>query len=173
MMYAAQANTQNRRAEAGKFLEKIVINTGVGRLSSQPNFEEKLLPQIMRDLGLIAGQKPEMRRSTKSIAGFKLRQGQIVGLRVTLRGRRMVDFFERLITIILPRIRDFSGIDLQSVDAHGILSIGFREQFVFPEVNPEESPVVFPLGVSLVPSRKNRKEALERLATFGMPLKKK
>jgi large subunit ribosomal protein L5 len=153
------------------FLEKVVVNAGVGRASAQPNFEDKILPQIMRDLAVITGQQPQIRRSRQSIAGFKMREGQIVGLRVTLRRRKMVDFFERLIRIVLPRVRDFNGLDLGAIDAGGVLNVGFREQFVFPEIVAEESPFTFSLGISLVPRHKNRAAALEAYHSFGVPLK--
>ena len=161
-----------REQATRRSLEKIVVNAGVGRASQQPNFEEKALVQISRDLSLICGQKPQVRGSRRSIAGFKIREGQIVGLRTTLRGRKMVDFFERLITIILPRVRDFSGLDPHAIDAHGVLNIGFKEQFVFPEVNPEESPFIFSLGVNVIPRLKDRKEAIETYHRLGVPLKK-
>jgi len=137
-------------AVARAFLEKIVINVGVGRLSQQSNFEEKILPQIMRDIAVIAGQAPRVRRAKKSIAGFKVREGQIVGVCVTLRGRRMVDFFNRLIMIVLPRVRDFRGIDPKVVDNGGVLNVGLREHLVFNEINPEESTLIFPLEISVV-----------------------
>ncbi|MBI3589146.1 MAG: 50S ribosomal protein L5 [Candidatus Liptonbacteria bacterium] len=154
-------------------LEKIVVNAGIGRLSSQPNFEEKILPQIARDLSLVTGQKPEVCRARKSIAGFKTREGQIVGLRVTLRRQKMVDFFERLIRIVLPRVRDFNGLNISSIDEHGTLNIGLKEQFVFPEVNPEESALTFSLGLNIVPKMKHRSKVIEVYREFGVPLKKK
>jgi large subunit ribosomal protein L5 len=157
--------------EIRSFLEKIVVNAGVGRASQQPNFEDKILPQITKDIAIITGQKPQVRRAKKSIAGFKVRQGQIVGLRATIRGRRMVDFFRRLITIVLPRIRDFKGIDSKSIDRGGALSVGFREQYVFPEISAEESPFTFSLEVTLVPRRTKREAALEAYKKFGVPLK--
>jgi large subunit ribosomal protein L5 len=153
------------------FLDKIVVNAGVGRASTQPNFEEKVLTQIMKDISAIAGQKPQIRRARKSIAAFKTREGQVVGLRVTLRRQKMVDFFERLVRIVLPRVRDFSGLDPMIVDKGGVLNIGFREQFVFPEINPEEAPFTFPLGVNLVPRAKSRAKALEAYQKFGVPLR--
>src|SRR5262249_38604708 len=104
----------NNRKAARTFLEKIVIDAGVGRLSQTPNFEEKALVQVMSDLANMTGQKAEIRRAKKSIAGFKIREGQIVGLRVTLRREKMVDFFERLITIVLPRVRDFTGLEVRN-----------------------------------------------------------
>lgn len=152
-------------------LEKIVVTVGVGRASQQPNFEEKVLPQIIHDVEMVAGQKPQLRRAKKSIAGFKLRQGQIVGLRATLRQQKMVDFFERFTRIVLPRVHDFRGIDPSSVDAGGSLNTGVREQYVFPEINPEESLFSFSLGVNIVPRKKKREEALDRYRAFGVPLR--
>jgi large subunit ribosomal protein L5 len=157
--------------ETRDFLEKIVVNAGIGRLSQQQSFEEKILPQISRDTALLCGQKPQVRRARKSIAGFKTRQGQIVGLRATLRGRKMVDFFERLIKIVLPRVRDFRGLASKLVDAGGALNIGFKEQFVFPEIEPEESPFTFSLGINIVPRKKNREAAIEAYRRLGVPLK--
>lgn len=161
------------KEEIREFLEKIVVDAGIGRLSQTPSFEEKVSAQVSHDLALLTGQKPQPRRAKKSIAGFKLREGQVVGLRVTLRRNKMVDFFERLITIVLPRVRDFNGVDLANIDEGGVLNIGIREQFVFPEVVPEQSPVSFSLGISMVPRLKNRVRALEMFRKLGVPLKKK
>lgn len=152
-------------------LEKIVVNAGIGRASQQPNFEEKILPQIMRDVSTIAGQKPQIRRTRKSIAGFKIREGQVVGLKVTLRRRKMIDFLTRLLTIVLPRVRDFSGIGQDSVDEGGALNIGFRDQYVFPEINPEESGFAFSLGVNLVPRKHKRAQSMESYKELGVPFK--
>ena len=161
-----------QRLEIRAFLEKIVIDAGVGRLGQQPSFEEKALPQISRDIAMITGQKPQIRRAKKSIAGFKLREGQIVGLRVTLRKAKMVDFFERLITIVLPRVRDFSGLDATMVDNGGVLNVGVREHVVFPEISPDQSPVSFSIGISMVPKMKNRAHSLEEFKRLGVPIKK-
>ncbi|MEY4731900.1 MAG: hypothetical protein RL681_846 [Candidatus Parcubacteria bacterium] len=154
------------------FLEKIVVNAGVGRASQTPNFEEKILLQIMRDFALITGQKPRVNRAKKSIAGFKVREGQIVGLHATLRGANLVDFFERFHRIVLPRVRDFGGVDVEHIDEHGTLNVGFREHVTFPEVNPEESPFIFPLGVSMVPRKRNRAAAIEQFRVLGIPFKR-
>ncbi len=162
-------NIQNGARTA---LEKIVVNAGVGRLSSQPQFEEKILPQIMQDLMSISGQKPEVRKAKRSIAGFKVREGQVVGLRVTLRRARMIDFFTKLITIVLPRVRDFHGISPQSIDQKGILNIGIREHLVFPEVNQEISPFSFSLGMNIVPKKKDRTKAEGSYRTLGVPFMK-
>jgi large subunit ribosomal protein L5 len=161
-----------RRKEIRTFLEKLVVDAGVGRLSQTPNFEEKTLVQVMKDLGAMTGQKPQIRRAKKSIAGFKIRENQIVGLRVTLRKEKMVDFFERLVTIVLPRVRDFNGLELSNVDHGGTLNLGVREQIVFPEISPEHSPVTFSIGVSVVPKKKNHDIALEEFKRLGVPLKK-
>lgn len=155
------------------FLEKIVLDAGVGRLSQTPNFEEKALAQVMRDFASMTGQKPQIRRSKKSIAGFKMREGQVVGVKVTLRRKKMVDFFERLITIVLPRVRDFNGLDPKNIDEHGVLNIGLRDQLVFPEIAPEQSPITFSFGITIVPRRKQRAQALEAFRELGVPLKKK
>ena len=102
-----------------QLLEKVVVNIGTGKLSQQAAFTDRILPQIIKDLSAVTGQKPVLRPAKISIAGFKLRQGTIVGLQITLRGQKMVDFFERLITIVLPRVHDFKGLKMSSVDAHG------------------------------------------------------
>jgi large subunit ribosomal protein L5 len=161
-----------RKKEIRGFLEKIVVDAGVGRLSQTPNFEEKALVQVMRDLAAMTGQKPEIRRAKKSIAGFKLREGTVVGLRVTLRRDRMVDFFERLVRIVLPRVRDFTGLAVSNIDAHGVLNTGIREQFVFSEISPEQSPVTFSLGITMVPRLKDHAKALAEFRRLGVPLKK-
>jgi len=166
------ANETNKRKELRTFLEKIVIDAGVGRLSQTPNFEEKALVQVRRDLAAMTGQASQIRRATKSIAGFKIREGQIVGLRVTLRKEKMVDFFERLVTIVLPRVRDFNGLERSNVDHGGTLNLGIREHLVFPEVSPEDSPVIFSIGVSVVPRKKDHDASLAEFLKFGVPLKK-
>lgn len=153
-------------------LDKVIVNAGIGRASQSPNFEEKVLPQLIKDISAIAGQKPQIRRARKSIAGFKIREGQVVGLKITLRHKKMVDFLTRLLTIVLPRVRDFSGVSLDSVDKGGVLNVGFRDQFVFPEINPEESSFIFSLGVNLVPRRHNRAASIESYRGMGIPFKK-
>lgn len=167
---AAKTNTNRKAVRA--FLEKVVLDAGVGRLAQQPSFEEKILPQVMRDIAAITGQQPQVRRAKESIAGFKLREGGIVGLRVTLRREKAVDFFERLITIVLPRVRDFVGLEHSAIDQGGTLNVGIRDHYVFPEVSPEKSPVSFALGVSVVPKTRNRARSVEKFAEFGVPMKK-
>jgi len=162
----------HKGAGARAIIEKIVIDAGIGKLSAQPNFEDKVLPQIMKDIALISGQKPEIRQARRSIAGFKVREGQTVGLRVTLRRARMIDFFTKLITIVLPRVRDFHGINPHAIDGKGVLNIGIREQVVFPEINPEVSPFSFSLGMSIVPKKRDRVAAEEAFRALGIPFMK-
>src|SRR5579862_8597641 len=169
---AESKKTHSDRKAMRAFLEKVVIDAGVGRLGQQPSFEEKILPQVMRDIASVTGQQPQLRRAKESIAGFKLREGQIVGLRVTLRREKMVDFFERLITIVLPRVRDFGGLDPKNIDQGGTLNMGIREHLVFPEISPEQSPVIFSIGVNIVPKAKSREKSLEEFKKLGVPLKK-
>lgn len=153
-------------------LEKIVVSVGVGRARSQPQFEEKILPAIMEELATITGQKPSPRPARKAVASFKTRAGDIVGLQVTLRGARMRDFFTRLVRVALPRVKDFRGISRTSVDAHGNLNVGIREQYVFPEINPEQSKFSFGLQITVVPRTRDRARAIAFYESFGVPLKR-
>ncbi|MDI6734054.1 MAG: 50S ribosomal protein L5 [Patescibacteria group bacterium] len=164
MVVKKNIHTQNK-------LGKIVVNIGVGKMRNQTQFEEKILPEIMKELSVITGQKPATRAAKKSIAGFKTRTGDIIGLKVTLRRRRMEDFFTRLIRVVLPRVKDFRGIDLKNIDEHGQLNIGFREQYVFPEIMIEKSRMNFGLQVTLVPIIKNRQTAIDFYRSVGVPLK--
>lgn len=153
--------------------EKIVVNSGIGRMSvSTPNFEEKLLGEIMQDFATISGQKPSTRTASKSIAGFKLRTGNIVGIKSTLRGARMIDFLNKVVKIVLPRLRDFRGISENNIDSNGNLSIGLKEHIVFPEINQETSKVNFGLQITIVPKIKNREASLVAYKEFGVPFQK-
>ena len=153
-------------------IEKILVSVGVGKKRQQANFDEKILPEITKELALITGQKPSPRQAKKSIAGFKLRQGEVVGLLITLRGKRMEDFFTRFVSYALPRVMDFRGIDLKNVDGVGNLNVGLKEQFIFPEINPEDSRVTFGLQVTMVPYIKNREKAIDFYKSVGVPLKR-
>lgn len=153
-------------------IEKVVLNAGLGRLSQQGHFEEKILPEAMKEMSLITGQKPRITAAKKSIAGFKVRQGQIIGLKTTLRRQRMYDFLERLINVALPRLRDFRGIPLKNIDNNGNLSIGFKEQMIFPEINPETSKFDFGFEITIVSNAKKKEEAVELYRQLGLPLKK-
>lgn len=155
-------------------IEKIVINIGLGKIRNQANFEEKILPEIMKELAMATGQKPAMRGAKKSVAGFKIRAGDIVGLQTTLRGKKMRDFFIRLIDIVLPRVKDFKGLDLKQIDGNGNLNIGLREQFVFPEIQADKSRVNFGLQITIVPKPEFRikERAVDLYRALGVPLKK-
>jgi len=169
-------NSRPRRGLGGHLksqLEKIVVNSGIGRLSQLPNFEEKVLPELMKEFALITGQRPATRIARQSIAGFKIRAGQIVGLKADLRSKRMVDFFQKLVKVVLPRMRDFRGINLKSIDNRGNLNIGFREQMVFPEISPEQSHHNYGLEVTIVPKQiKNRDKAIDFYREMNLPLQK-
>lgn len=153
-------------------IEKVVINVGFGRMSQQGGFEDKILPDILKDIALISGQKPATTKAKKSIAGFKIRQGQVVGAKATLRGKRMYDFLERLIKAALPRVKDFRGIDEKNIDSKGNLNIGLREHIVFPDINMETARVDFGLEISIVSNAKKREEAITLYKLIGIPLKK-
>jgi len=155
-----------------KNIEKIVVNVGVGRKSQEGNFEEKILPEIEKNLSIITGQKPSRRGAKKSIAGFKIRTGQIVGLKVTLRGARMKDFFLKVINFALPRVKDFRGLSLKNVDQNGNLNIGFREQIVFPEIVAEKTNITFGLQITVVPKIQKRNLAIDFYRRVGVPFKK-
>lgn len=155
-------------------IEKVVVNTGIGKLTSVKTNEEKkkIYDTVLEDLSLIVGQKAVLTKAKKSISAFKLREGSAVGAKAVLRGERMYDFLDRLINIAMPRLRDFRGIDLKSFDKKGNLTIAFKEQTVFPEVPPEKSRVLFGFEITIVTSAENKEEGIELLRLMGFPLKK-
>ncbi|MEK7659474.1 MAG: 50S ribosomal protein L5 [Patescibacteria group bacterium] len=148
-------------------IEKVVINVGSGRIDSEPKFKER----IQKDIAAICGQKPASRSAKKSISGFKIREGMTVGLISTLRGKRMYDFLDRLISVALPRSRDFRGIDSKSFDQKGSLNMGIREQIIFPEVNYESSKDIFPFQITVVTTAGTKEEGMELLKLMGFPLR--
>lgn len=150
-------------------IEKIVVNIGVGKAHSQAHFEDRVLPEIEKEVMAITGQKPSARPSRKSEAGFKVRVGEVVGLKVTLRRKRMRDFLARFINIVLPRVRDFRGLALSSVDRSGNLNVGLRDKNVFPEIDPNESKVDFGVQVTVVSRSRNREKMLEAYRALGIP----
>ena len=150
-------------------LEKIVVSVGTGRVRK----EKQRIDLIQDRLARITGQKPAPRRARVSIASFKLREGEVVGYAVTLRGKRMQDFLDRLIHVALPRTRDFRGIPRTSVDAMGNLTIGIREHTIFPEVSDENLQDVFGLSVTVVLSTSEREEALAFFEHIGVPFVRK
>ena len=147
-------------------LKKIVVNIGVGKR------EEKEREEIRKHLESILGQKLVGAKAKQAIAGFKTREGMIIGYKATLRGRRMYDFLDRLIRIAMPRTRDFRGLDIKSVDSGGHLTIGIREHIVFPEMIGADVKTIFGFEVTLVSSARNREEAIEFYKLMGIPFKK-
>ncbi|MFH1181068.1 MAG: 50S ribosomal protein L5 [bacterium] len=155
-------------------IEKVVVNTGFGRLVADKTKDEqaKIHDSILQDLAAICGQKPILRKSKKSIAAFKTREGMEIGASCTLRKKRMYDLLERLIDIALPRTRDFQGIDQKAVDRQGNLTVGIKEHSVFPEILPEKMKAVFGLEITAVTNAKNGEEGLELFKLMGFPIKK-
>ena len=148
-------------------LEKIVINMGVGEAAQN----SRALDGAMDDLARITGQKPQLRRARKSIAGFKIREGMPVGARTTLRGERMWEFLDRLISIALPRVRDFRGINPRSFDGRGNFALGLREQLIFPEISYDAVEATRGLDVAVVTTAKTDEESRELLRLLGMPFR--
>jgi len=148
-------------------LTKIVINMGVGKAVA----EKKYLEEALEALKQIAGQKPLTTLSRKSIANFKLREGLAIGCKVTLRGKRMWEFLDRLISLALPRVRDFRGLDPNAFDRRGNYNLGLTEQLVFPELNPDKFSIPQGMNITLVTSTDSDDEARELLRRLGMPLR--
>ncbi|NUQ63755.1 MAG: 50S ribosomal protein L5 [Pirellulales bacterium] len=146
---------------------KVVVNMGVGSAIG----EKKHMEEAVDAMTLITGQKPVVRRARLSIAGFRLREGMAVGCKVTLRGRRMYEFLDRLISLAIPRVRDFRGLDPNGFDGHGNYSLGLSEQLVFPELNPDKFTRPQGMNVTIVTSADSDDEARELLRQFGMPFR--
>ncbi|MFA6647484.1 MAG: 50S ribosomal protein L5 [Candidatus Izemoplasmatales bacterium] len=149
-------------------ISKIVINIGVGDAVANP----KVLDDAVNELTLITGQKPLVTRAKKSIATFKLREGMPIGCKVTLRGDRMYDFFDKLITIALPRVRDFRGINPKGFDGRGNYTLGVKEQLIFPEINYDKVSKIRGMDIVIVTTAKTDQEAFELLKSFGMPFRR-
>jgi len=148
-------------------LEKIVVNMGLGEALAN----NKILESAVDQLGAITGQKPVITRARKSIANFKLRQGQAIGCAVTLRGDRMYEFLDRLITVALPRVRDFKGVSPKAFDGKGNYTLGVREQIIFPEINYDQIEKVKGLNISFVTTAANDEQGLALMRHFGMPFR--
>jgi large subunit ribosomal protein L5 len=148
-------------------LEKIVINMGVGRAIT----EKKYMEEAVDAMKTIAGQKPVVTKARNSIAGFKLREEMPIGCKVTLRGKRMWEFLDRLVSLALPRVRDFRGLDPNAFDRRGNYSLGLTEQLVFPEINPDKFTQTQGMNVTLVTTTDSDDEARELLRGLGMPLR--
>ncbi|TDJ59977.1 MAG: 50S ribosomal protein L5 [Proteobacteria bacterium] len=147
-------------------LQKIVLNMGVGEGSQ----DSKKVDSALSELTLIAGQKPVICRARRSVANFKLREGTTIGCKVTLRGERMYEFLDRLITIALPRVRDFRGLSSRSFDGRGNFALGLREQIVFPEINYDEIDEIRGMNVVICTTANTDDEARELLRGFEMPI---
>ena len=149
-------------------IEKITLNMGVGEALT----DKKLLDNAVADLTAISGQKPLITKARKSVAGFKIRQGYPIGCKVTLRGERMWEFFERLISIAVPRIRDFRGLNAKSFDGRGNYSMGVREQIIFPEIDYDKVDRVRGLDITITTTAKNDEEGQALLAALNFPFRK-
>ncbi len=148
-------------------ITKVVVHVGTGRMAQ----EGKTLDKVITDISKITGQKPTIRKAKKSIAGFKLREGMDIGVVATLRGVRMYDFIDRLISVALPRSRDFQGLNSKSFDGRGNFNIGIKEHSIFPEVSYESLRDIFGLQVTIVTTAKTSEEGMQLLKQLGFPLR--
>lgn len=149
-------------------LKKITINMGVGSATSN----QKELESAVKDLTRISGQKPVVTKAKKSIASFKVREGNSIGCKVTLRGNRMYEFLDRLLNIAIPRIKDFRGISRKGFDGNGNFTLGLREQTIFPEVDLEDSQIIKGMNITLTTNVNRDKDSLSLIEKFGFPFKK-
>jgi large subunit ribosomal protein L5 len=149
-------------------LSKIVVNIGLGEATQNP----KLLDNAVEELAQITGQRPVIRRARKSVANFKLREGQSIGTMVTLRGERMWEFLDRLVNVALPQVRDFKGISLKAFDGRGNYTLGIREQIIFPEINYDKVERITGMNVTVCTTAQTDSEAKALLGHLGMPFPK-
>lgn len=154
-------------------ITKVVVNTSFGRLLSGKTSDEqrKITSEAVDTLSMLSGQKAVTTSAKKSIAGFKIRKGMPIGVKVTLRGKRMYDFLDRLVHIVLPRSRDFQGIPVSAVDQQGNLTIGIREQIFFPEITPEKIKNIMGLEVTIATTAQTKEEGVELFKSLGFPMK--
>lgn len=164
---ALQAEFQRENILSIPKLDKIVVSMGIGLATA----DKKRLESAARELAQITGQKPLVCKARKSISNFKLRRGMEVGLKVTLRGRRMYEFFDRLVNVAIPRVRDFRGLDPQGFDGRGNYSMGLSEQTIFPEVDPDKVEFQQGMNVTIATTARNDREALRLLQLMGMPFR--
>lgn len=148
-------------------IEKVIVNVGIGKYLKDSN----MVKDVKESIEAITGQRPLMTKAKKSIAGFKIREGLEVGMKATLRGKRMWDFMEKLVGAAIPRIKDFQGIRETAVDESGNLNIGIKEHVIFPEILPERVKNIFGFQVNIVTTAKNKQEGLELFKTLGFPIK--
>ena len=148
-------------------IKKVVINAGIGRLLK----DEKAIEKVAKDMTALSGQKIVFKKAKKSIAGFKTREGMNIGVAVTLRGKKMYDFLDRLIGIALPRAKDFRGIDVKNFDRDGNLNLGIKESSIFPEINYENMKDIFSLQITVNTTAKNHAQGVALLRNLGFPIK--
>jgi large subunit ribosomal protein L5 len=148
-------------------IEKITLNMGVGEAVA----DKKVMDNALSDMTKIAGQKPVITKARKSIAGFKIRAGYPIGCKVTLRGKRMYEFLDRLVTVAIPRIRDFRGIPVRSFDGRGNFNMGVREQIIFPEIEYDKIDAIRGMNITITTTAKNDEEARALLAAFRFPFR--
>ena len=165
---AMQAKFNYKSSMEIPHIEKIVINMGVGDATQN----SKLIDAAVEDLTAIAGQKPVVTKAKKSIAVFKVREGQEIGCKVTLRGARMYEFLNKLVSIALPRVRDFRGVSAKAFDGRGNYTLGIKEQLIFPEINYDKVVKVRGMDIVIVTTAKSDEEGRELLKLFGMPFEK-
>lgn len=149
-------------------IEKIVLNMGVGAAVT----DRKKIEAALQDMTMIAGQKPVVTKARKSVAGFKIREGMSLGVKVTLRKNKMYEFLDRLVNIALPRVKDFRGISAKSFDGAGNYNMGLKEQLVFPEIDYDKTDQIRGLDIAIITSAKTNEEAKALLSCFGMPFQK-
>lgn len=149
-------------------LVKVVVNVGIGRGLKDEKFQSVVHSTLER----ITGQKPVVNKAKKSISSFKIRKGMPVGMSVTLRGKRMYDFTEKLVNVTLPRVRDFQGLDTKVLDGQGNVNLGFKEHIVFPEIRPDEVESIHGLEVAIVTTARDNESALKLFTLLGFPFKK-
>lgn len=148
---------------------KVVVNVGIGKFLKDGNS----VNEIMESMRSITGQKPVMTKSKKSIAGFKIREGLEVGIKTTLRGRRMWDFIEKLVGAAIPRIKDFRGIKESTIDSKGNMNLGIKEQLIFPEIFPEQVKTIYSLQVNISTNARNKEDGMLLFKTLGFPIEQK
>ncbi|MFA6252070.1 MAG: 50S ribosomal protein L5 [Candidatus Paceibacterota bacterium] len=155
-------------------IQKVVVNTGFGRVIGNKTKDEqrKFSEYILSNFSQITGQRPVLTAARTSISSFKLREGSIIGSKVTLRGKKMYDFLEKVVNIVLPRSRDFRGISTMAIDKGGNMNIGIKEHIVFPEISPEKSPIILGLQITVTTNAKSKEEGLELFRLLDFPIKK-
>jgi len=164
-----QEELQVKNIQALPRLEKAVVNVGLSKGLKDDSF----IKNVENTLTIITGQKPQPTKARQSIAGFKIREGQVVGMKVTLLGNRMYSFVNKLINIALPRIRDFRGLNIKSVDRQGNMTIGLQENLVFPEIDPDAVDTIHGLEIVIKTTAKTKEEGTKLLTLLGFPFKKK